>query len=111
MIRIDQVWLSTESFDMRCGIDTTLSRVVKVFGSAHPHHAYLFANSKGNRMKVLVHDGYGMWLCTRRLNEGAFSWPRDLKLLKHKMNMEQLRALVVGLPWQRIGAMSVIKSV
>ena len=35
MIRIDQVWLSTEYFDMRCGMDTTLSRVEKVFGAAH----------------------------------------------------------------------------
>ena len=60
MIRIDHVWLSTEYFDMRCGMDTTLSRVVKVFGAAHPHHAYLFTNSRGNRMKVLVHEGFGI---------------------------------------------------
>ena len=111
VIRIEEVWLSTEPMDMRAGLDTLLTKVVLVFGSAQPHHAYLFANARANRMKVFVQDVYGMWLCTRRLSEGAFSWPRDLKLLKHTMNMEQLRALVVGLPWQRIGVMSVIKSV
>jgi hypothetical protein len=28
---------------MRAGTDTALARVVKVFGAAHPHQAYLFA--------------------------------------------------------------------
>ncbi len=56
MIRIDGVWLATEPLDMRAGIDSALARVVKVFGAAHPHTAYLFANRRANRMKVLVHD-------------------------------------------------------
>ncbi|WP_353506553.1 MULTISPECIES: IS66 family insertion sequence element accessory protein TnpB [unclassified Variovorax] len=41
-------------------------RVVQAFGSTKPHHAYLFANRRANRMKVLVHDGIGIWLCARR---------------------------------------------
>ena len=56
MIRIDAVWLSTVPLDMRAGTDTALARVVGVFGAAHPHTAYLFANRRANRMKVLVHD-------------------------------------------------------
>jgi transposase len=44
MIRIDAIWLATEPIEMRAGIDTILARVVKVFGAARPHHAYLFAN-------------------------------------------------------------------
>jgi hypothetical protein len=27
-------------------------------------------------MKVLVHDGIGVWLAARRLNAGRFVWPR-----------------------------------
>ena len=60
---------------MRAGTDTALGRVVKVFGSAHPHTAYLFANKRANRMKVLVHDGIGIWLAARRLHQGRFVWP------------------------------------
>lgn len=75
MIRIDQVWLAVEPVDMRAGLDTTLARVVRVFGAAHPHHAYLFANRRATRIKVLVHDGIGVWLATRRLNQGGFIWP------------------------------------
>ena len=68
VIRIEEVWLSTEPMDMRAGLDTLLTKVVLVFGAAQPHHAYLFANARANRMKVFVQDGYGMWLCTRRLS-------------------------------------------
>jgi len=57
MIRIDQIWLAVEPIDMRAGTETVLARVVQVFGAAQPHHAYLFANKRGNRLKVLVHDG------------------------------------------------------
>jgi transposase len=35
---------------------------VAVFGAAKPHCAYLFANRRANRMKVLVHDGLGFGL-------------------------------------------------
>ena len=75
LIRIDAVWLAVEPMDMRAGTDTALARVVKVFGAAHPHQAYLFANKRANRMKVLVHDGLGIWLAARRLHQGHFVWP------------------------------------
>ncbi|WP_157664183.1 IS66 family insertion sequence element accessory protein TnpB [Burkholderia ubonensis] len=60
VIRIDEVWLAVDPLDMRAGFDIALARVIKVFGVAHPHHAYLFTNRRANRMKVLVHDGIGI---------------------------------------------------
>jgi transposase len=53
---------------VRAGTDTALARVMAVVGVAKPHCAYLFANQRANRMKVLVHDGVGIWLAARRLN-------------------------------------------
>ena len=64
--------LAIEAVDMRAGAETALTRVVKVFGAAHPHLAYLFANRRANRMKILVHDGIG--LCARRLHHSRFLW-------------------------------------
>jgi transposase len=61
VIRIDAVWLAIDPLDMRAGTDTALARVVQVFGAASPHHAYLFANRRATRMKVLIHDGVGIW--------------------------------------------------
>ncbi len=71
MIRIDQVWLAVDPLDMRAGFDTALGRVITVFGAAHRTIAYLFANRRANRLKVLVHDGIGIWLAARRLIRGS----------------------------------------
>ena len=104
MIRIDEIWLATEPLDMRAGPDTALARVVQVFGEAKPHCAYLFANKRGNRMKVLVHDGFGLWLVARRLHQGKFVWSQAWQGQPLKLSIDQLRALVLGLPWQHAGA-------
>jgi transposase len=72
VIRVDAAWFAVQPIDMRAGVDTALARVVNVFGEARAHHAYLFINKRANRMKVLVHDGFGLWLCARRLYEGGF---------------------------------------
>jgi transposase len=74
VIRIDAVWLAVEPLDMRAGTETALTRVVRVFGEAQAHHAYLFANRRVTRIKLLVHDGIGIWLCARRLRQGRFIW-------------------------------------
>ncbi|MBT9504772.1 MAG: IS66 family insertion sequence element accessory protein TnpB [Burkholderiaceae bacterium] len=107
MIRVDAVWLCVEPMDLRAGTESALTRVVNVFGSARPHHAYLFANRRANRLKVLVHDGIGVWLAARRLNQGKFVWPRDVAGTL-TMTHAQFDALVLGLPWQRIGEAGVI---
>ena len=103
MIRIDQVWLAVEPIDMRAGMDTLLSRVVQVFGIAQPHQAYLFSNKRCTRLKVLVHDGLGIWLAVRRLHQGRFNWAQA-GATQCRLNAEQVQALLMGLPWQRLGA-------
>ena len=95
MMRVDEAWLSTEAMDMRAGMDTLLARVVLIFGAARPHHAYLFANARGSRLKIFIQDGYGMWMCTRRLAEGTFSWQRDIPLHKCWSVMTLQSAIVV----------------
>ncbi len=107
MIRVEAVWLAIDPLDMRSGAEAALARVVHVFGAARPHHAYLFANRRANRLKVLVHDGIGVWLAARRLNQGKFVWPKDAAGTLG-LSREQLDALVLGLPWQRIGEAGVI---
>ncbi len=108
MIRVEAVWLATAALDMRAGTDSALARVVAVFGAARPHHAYLFANARANRMKVLVHDGIGIWLCARRLHQGRFLWTDAGVGAQRSLSREQFDALVLGLPWQRLGEAGVI---
>ena len=102
MIRIDAVWLATEPVDMRAGADRLLATVVQVFGAAQAHHGYLFANARGTRIKLLVHDGFGVWCAARRLNEGRFKWPAPGTAAPMALSRKQFDALVLGLPWQRL---------
>ncbi|MBC7599122.1 MAG: IS66 family insertion sequence element accessory protein TnpB [Polaromonas sp.] len=100
--------MATTPLDMRAGTDTALARVVQVFGAAHPHTAYLFANRRANRMKVLVHDGFGIWLAARRLHQGHFVWPGGSAADRCCLSRAQLDALVLGLPRTRIGEGGII---
>lgn len=108
MIRVDALWLAVEPLDLRAGTETALARVVTVFGAARPHHAYLFTNKRANRLKVLVHDGIGVWLAARRLHRGKFIWPHNVEGTL-TLSRPQLDALVLGLPWQMMGEAGVIR--
>jgi len=102
VIRIDVAWFAVEPMDMRAGADTALARVVNVFGEARAHHAYLFVNKRATRMKVLVNDGFGLWLCARKLYEGSFIRAGMTHERTLSLSHEQLQAIVVGLPWERL---------
>ena len=109
MIRIDTLWLYSQPQDMRAGADRLLSIVVNTVGAAHAHHGYLFANQRASRIKLLVHDGFGVWCATRRLHSGSFAWtsaPAGTAALQ--LTAQQFEALVVGLPWQRLPELQVI---
>jgi transposase len=110
VIRIDSLWLAVEPMDMRAGADRLLASVVQVFGSAQAHHGYLFANARTTRIKLLVHDGFGVWCAARRLNAGRFVWPRQggAGMAPMTLTQQQFDALVLGLPWQRLTQMQVI---
>ncbi|MBM3962783.1 MAG: IS66 family insertion sequence element accessory protein TnpB [Planctomycetes bacterium] len=71
---------------------------------------FFFCNRDRNRLKVLVADDSGMWVLSKRLDRGTFSWPaanaeivrveyraEQLALLLHGFDAEQLRAR----PWKR----------
>jgi transposase len=111
LIRIDTLWLCAEPQDMRAGADRLLNIVVNNVGAAHAHHGYLFANSRATRIKLLVHDGFGVWCATRRLHAGRFVWlerPPGRAAVTLQLTAQQFEALAVGLPWQRLGEFSVI---
>lgn len=110
VIRIEAMWLAVEPIDMRAGADRLLASVVRVFGAAQAHHGYLFANARATRVKLLVHDGFGVWCAARRLNKGSFEWPRSAATASAQMTLTQAQfdALVLGLPWQRLEQLRLI---
>lgn len=113
MIRIDAMWLAVQPVDMRSGSERLLAQVVQVFGAAQAHHGYLFANARGTRLKLLVHDGFGVWCAARRLNQGRFMWATQVQdgSMLTQLTRQQFDALVLGLPWQRLEQMQRIDRV
>jgi transposase len=95
--------------DMRAGAERLMSCVVQTTGAARAHHGYLFANARATRIKLLVHDGFGVWCAARRQNAGHIAWPREAASKPLSLTQAQFDALVVGLPWQRLPEMSVTR--
>ncbi len=61
-------------------------------------HVFLFANARRNRLKLLVYDGSGLWVCAKKLDRGCFRWP-DVggTVKKIVLNHEELALLVGGI--------------
>ena len=70
------LWLVVEPVDMRRGTDGLSAHVQHRLGRSPCSGAgFIFRNKAGTRLKLLVWDGNGVWLCQRRLHRGGFVWP------------------------------------
>lgn len=104
LIQPSGIYLAVEPMDLRCGIDRLLVQVHTVFGrDAFDGTAYVFRNRSGTRIKVVLGDATGVWLCVRRLQEGRFRWPRPGEALC-EVNAQQFEWLCKGVEWQRLSA-------
>jgi transposase len=100
----EHVWLVVEAIDMRAGIDGLSHRIQSSLGRTPcDGSAYAFRNRRSNRLKLLVWDGTGVWLCQRRLHRGHFTWP-DAESVACTLTMAQWRWLITGIEWQRLEA-------
>lgn len=97
------IHLAVDPIDLRCGIDRLLVLVQSGFGrDAFDGSAYVFRNRCGSRIKVLMGDATGVWLCVRRLQQGRFVWPRPGDTLC-AVDAQQFDWLCKGVDWQRLG--------
>ena len=102
MPTVAQVWLVVEPIDMRAGIDGLSQRVQDSLGRTPcDGNAYAFRNRRQNRLKLLIWDGTGVWLCQRRLHRGHFIWPHsDTPVCT--LTAAQWQWLIAGVDWQRL---------
>lgn len=71
-----RVYVATGATDMRQGYEGLYGLVRDHLGrEARSGHLFLFCNRARNRLKVLVWDGSGLWVCGKRLEKGRFDWP------------------------------------
>ncbi len=71
-----KIYIAVEAIDMRKGFEG-LHGVVRDCLGHDPlsGHVFLFTNRTRTRLKALVWDGSGLWVCTKRLEKGRFHWP------------------------------------
>ena len=61
-------------------------------------HVFVFTNARHNRVKLLVYDGSGLWVCAKKLDGGRFRWPqRDSGVKKIVLSSEELALLLGGI--------------
>lgn len=92
-----RVFVAVIPIDLR-GSFNALSGQVKQVLAQDPlsGHWFVFTNRRRNRLKILIWDGSGYWVCAKRLERGRFTWitgehPSAL------LRPEELTALVCGL--------------
>lgn len=84
-------------------MDRLLVQVAQLGRDARDGGAYVFRNRTGNRIKVVCVDATGVWLCVRRLHEGAFRWPRAGDAA-WSLSAQQFAWLCAGVEWQRLSS-------
>jgi transposase len=93
-----KIYVATEAVDMRKGFDGLYGLVRDhLGGNPLSGHLFLFANRTHTRVKALVWDGSGLWVCAKRLEKGRFHWPTAANQVSVSMRAEELSMLLNGL--------------
>jgi transposase len=97
-----RIYIAVEAMDMRKGFDGLYGLVRDHLGQdPMSGHLFLFSNRSRTRLKALVWDGSGLWVCAKRLERGRFRWPTascsDAAASSVTMRAEELAMLLNGL--------------
>src|SRR4051812_3726656 len=99
-----RVLVATRPVDFRRGADG-LARTVQSILQQDPFSGtvFVFRSKRADRVKLLVYDGTGLVLISKRLEGGTFKWPPVSDGVM-RLSGAQLAALFDGLDWRRMYA-------
>lgn len=70
--------LAVGAIDFRKGMDTLIGFCRQYLGDPFTGTVFAFRNRKRSAVKLLVYDGTGFWLCTKRFSRGKLHyWPES----------------------------------
>lgn len=72
-----KVFVALDPIDMRKGFEGLQAAVgEKLRADVRGGAIFAFTNKRRTRLKILYFDGTGLWLMTKRLEQGTFFWPK-----------------------------------
>jgi transposase len=97
-----RILLAARPVDFRNGIDGLAALVQRAL-RADPFagDVFIFRPRRADRVKILVYDGTGLVLYSKRLEAGRFTWPPPAEGVV-RLTGAQLATLLEGLPWHRL---------
>lgn len=102
-----RVLVATRPVDFRKGMDGLAALARENLG-ADPYSGviYVFRAKRADRVKLLLWDGTGLMLVSKRLEQGRFRWPAISDGVM-RLTSSQLSALLEGMDWTRVRAVRV----
>jgi len=94
-----KVYVAVDATDLRQGFGGLYAVTTNVL-KEDPQSGglFVFTNNRRNRVKILYWDGTGLWVMTKRLEKGTFSWPKGIEVKDGKLRLspEALALLLNG---------------
>ena len=99
-----KIYVGLEAVDMRKGFEGLFWLVRDYLGQdPMSGHLFLFGNRERTRLKAVIWDGSGLWVCAKRLERGRFQWPKaDPGERQVTMRPEQLTFLLNGMDLEKV---------
>jgi transposase len=92
-----RIYVAAGATDMRKHFDGLYGLVRDHLGcTPESGHVFLFTNARRNRLKLVVYDGSGLWVCSKRLDKGCFRWPDADSTVKTILLTHEELALLLG---------------
>lgn len=98
-----RIYLAAGHTDLRLGFNGLVALAQNVLEQDPlSGHIFIFCNRTHTRIKALYCDGTGLWLCTKRLEAGRYSWPglRDGQV-RVTLRSEELALLLGGIQLEK----------
>src|SRR5271154_2152600 len=81
-------FVEAEGGGMRQGINGVRALVAERLGEDLKQGAlFVFSNRRHTRIKIICWDGTGLWVLTKRLEQGTFSWPKNVEPQTTKLSL------------------------
>ncbi|HBA3592192.1 TPA: IS66 family insertion sequence element accessory protein TnpB [Escherichia coli] len=96
-----RIWMVAGVTDMRKSFNGQVEQIQHVLDEIpFSGHLFIFRGRRGDTIKILWADADGLYLFTKRLEEGQFIWPavRDGKV---SITRSQLAMLLDKLDWRQ----------